>query len=201
MAVSWIPQRFSGGVLALDVTNTVVLRGDAARSFDRFDDVAEIGRFAEAATVQRAAELGSRPLAVADARAAAPKVVALREATDRLFRKAALHGGMDTDDLALLLSACAVGLTGQGGRIEVGKPMRGEPGRPIAFEAALSVSALSLLPPERLERIRICANCRWLFLDESRNRSRIWCDMSVCGNRRKAQRHYRRRKIVDDADA
>lgn len=201
MTVSWTPHRFSGGVLALDVTNTVVLRGDAARSFDRFDDVTEIGRFAEVATVQRAAELGSRRLAVADPRAAAPKVLKLREATDRLFRRGALHGGADTDDLASFLSACADGLVGHGERIGNGRPMPGEAGGPIAFEAALSVSALSLLPPARSERIRICANCRWLFLDESRNRSRIWCDMSVCGNRRKAQRHYRRRKIVEDADA
>jgi predicted RNA-binding Zn ribbon-like protein len=79
--------------------------------------------------------------------------------------------------------------------------MPGEPGAPVAFEAALSVSALSLLPPARSERIRVCANCRWLFLDESRNRSRIWCDMTVCGNRQKAQRHYRRRKIEEDAHA
>ena len=201
MAVSWIPHRFSGGVLALDVANTVVLRGDAARSFDRFDDVAEIGRFAEAATIQRTPELGSRRLAVADTRAAVPKVLAIREATDRLFRRGALHGGVDTDDLAAFLSACAAGLAGHGGRIGKGGPMPGEPGAPIAFEAALSVSALSLLPPARAERIRICANCRWLFLDESRNRSRIWCDMTVCGNRQKAQRHYRRRKVLEDADA
>lgn len=201
MAVSWIPHRFSGGVLALDVTNTVVLRGDAARSFDRFGDVAEIGRFAEAATFQRAAELGSRRLAVADAQAAAPKVLALREATDRLFRRGVLHGGIDTGDLTAFLSACADGLAGHDERIGTGKRMPGEPGAPIAFEAALSVSALSLLPPARAERIRICANCRWLFLDESRNRSRIWCDMSVCGNRRKAQRHYRRRKVLEDAHA
>ncbi|MFI0848811.1 CGNR zinc finger domain-containing protein [Mesorhizobium sp. IMUNJ 23232] len=201
MAVSWIPHRFSGGVLALDVANTVVLRGDTARSFDRFDDVGEIGRFAEAATVQRAAELGSRSLAVADPRAIAPKVLVLREATDRLFRRGVLHGGVETDDLASFLSACADGLAGHGGRIGTGRPMPGEPGQPIAFEAALSVSALSLLPPARAERIRICANCRWLFLDESRNRSRIWCDMTVCGNRRKAQRHYRRRKVLEDADA
>ena len=199
MAVSWTPHRFSGGVLALDVTNTVVLRGDAARSFDRFEDIAEIVRFAEAATFQRAAELGSHRLTVADPRAAAPKVLAMREATDRLFRNGTLHGGIDTGDLATFLSACADGLAGHGGRIGKGKPMPGDQGAPIAFEAALSVSALSLLPPARSERIRICANCRWLFLDESRNRSRIWCDMTVCGNRQKAQRHYRRRKIVEDA--
>ena len=55
-------------------------------------------------------------------------------------------------------------------------------------------SAAELLTDDRLSRIRECAagNCAWLFLDTSRNRSRRWCDMTVCGNREKAQRHYRR---------
>jgi len=40
--------------------------------------------------------------------------------------------------------------------------------------------------------------CRWLFLDRSKNHSRRWCDMRVCGNRSKAQRFYaqfRRKQI------
>jgi len=59
------------------------------------------------------------------------------------------------------------------------------------------MSALSLLQPERLSRLRICANCGWLFVDRSRNASRIWCDMAVCGNRRKAARHYSRLKETE----
>jgi predicted RNA-binding Zn ribbon-like protein len=50
-------------------------------------------------------------------------------------------------------------------------------------------------------RVRVCAadNCAWLFLDKSRNRTRQRCDMSVCGNRAKARRHYRRSKAVSTA--
>jgi predicted RNA-binding Zn ribbon-like protein len=44
------------------------------------------------------------------------------------------------------------------------------------------------------ERMKICGNCGWLFIDRSKNRSRAWCDMAVCGNRTKANRHYRRKK-------
>ena len=54
--------------------------------------------------------------------------------------------------------------------------------------------ALSLVSSQEWRKVRICANCNWLFVDRSRNASRLWCDMSVCGNRRKAQRHYERRK-------
>ena len=56
--------------------------------------------------------------------------------------------------------------------------------------------AASLLASERLGRVRVCASaeCTKLFVDESRNGSRRWCDMSSCGNRMKARRHYERTK-------
>ena len=43
-------------------------------------------------------------------------------------------------------------------------------------------------------RMKACPadNCREAFYDHSRNRSRTWCEMSICGNRAKA-RTYRRR--------
>ena len=62
MTVSWTKHRFSGGLLILDATNTVVLRGDRLRSFDRFEDRAEMARFADAAAGFRSAELGGRRL-------------------------------------------------------------------------------------------------------------------------------------------
>jgi predicted RNA-binding Zn ribbon-like protein len=47
-------------------------------------------------------------------------------------------------------------------------------------------------------RVRRCAGtrCVLLFHDTSRNRSRRWCDMAVCGNRAKAATHYRRHRTV-----
>jgi predicted RNA-binding Zn ribbon-like protein len=44
-------------------------------------------------------------------------------------------------------------------------------------------------------RLKVCADhgCRWAFYDRSKNRSRSWCNMAVCGNRAKA-REYRRRQ-------
>jgi len=43
-------------------------------------------------------------------------------------------------------------------------------------------------------RIKACRadDCRWAYVDHSRNRSRQWCDMSVCGNRAKARRYRSR---------
>ncbi len=58
----------------------------------------------------------------------------------------------------------------------------------------IAASAAELLTSWQLDKVRICEapDCAWLFLDQSRNRSRRWCDMKVCGNRQKARRHYRR---------
>lgn len=43
-------------------------------------------------------------------------------------------------------------------------------------------------------RTKVCARdtCRWAFYDGSRNRSRRWCSMEVCGNREKS-RNFRDR--------
>jgi predicted RNA-binding Zn ribbon-like protein len=55
---------------------------------------------------------------------------------------------------------------------------------------ALSLSASDLMISEAVDGVRACANqeCRWLFLDTSKNHTRRWCDMKVCGNRMKARR-------------
>jgi predicted RNA-binding Zn ribbon-like protein len=43
-------------------------------------------------------------------------------------------------------------------------------------------------------RVKACRadDCQWAFYDRSRNRSGVWCEMAVCGNREKV-RAYRNR--------
>lgn len=45
-------------------------------------------------------------------------------------------------------------------------------------------------------RLKACRRetCRWAFYDQSKNRSRSWCAMSVCGNRVKAQTYRERQR-------
>jgi predicted RNA-binding Zn ribbon-like protein len=54
----------------------------------------------------------------------------------------------------------------------------------------LANAASELLLSDSMEKVRACDNpeCRWLFLDTSKNHTRRWCDMKVCGNRMKARR-------------
>lgn len=61
----------------------------------------------------------------------------------------------------------------------------------------LADSASELLLSEDMQKVRACHNaeCRWLFLDTSKNRTRRWCDMKVCGNRMKARRFKAQHKV------
>ncbi|GAA2818912.1 CGNR zinc finger domain-containing protein [Saccharopolyspora taberi] len=51
------------------------------------------------------------------------------------------------------------------------------------------VAAIHLVHTGHWDRIKICPadDCLWAFYDRSRNRSRTWCSMRVCGNREKAR--------------
>jgi len=60
----------------------------------------------------------------------------------------------------------------------------------------LSQAASQLMMSDAMDRIRACGveTCRWLFLDTSKNHTRRWCNMRVCGNRMKARRFHARRE-------
>jgi predicted RNA-binding Zn ribbon-like protein len=58
----------------------------------------------------------------------------------------------------------------------------------------LALQTSMLLTSDAMSRVRACGSetCRWLFLDTSKNHTRRWCDMKVCGNRMKARRYQAR---------
>lgn len=49
------------------------------------------------------------------------------------------------------------------------------------------------------DRLKACAaeDCQWAFYDSSRNHSRTWCSMEVCGNRAKTRAYRARRTPVE----
>jgi predicted RNA-binding Zn ribbon-like protein len=69
-----------------------------------------------------------------------------------------------------------------------------ESNRPQRILWSVAHSAVDLLTSEWLDRVGVCDEdtCGWLFIDESRNRSRRWCDMKDCGNRAKVRRYRAR---------
>jgi predicted RNA-binding Zn ribbon-like protein len=58
----------------------------------------------------------------------------------------------------------------------------------------VAVSAVLLLTSPDIRRLKQCQGptCGWVFLDDSRNQSRRWCDSRECGNRERVRAHYQR---------
>jgi predicted RNA-binding Zn ribbon-like protein len=63
------------------------------------------------------------------------------------------------------------------------------------FEARLLLAIERLQSHNAWPRLKACTvdDCQWAFYDTTRNHSRTWCSMDVCGNREKTRR-YRQRK-------
>ncbi len=76
------------------------------------------------------------------------------------------------------------------------------PERPDTLLGPVVLAAARLLSSAgTLAFVRRCAHptCRRFFVDRSRNRSRRWCDMRICGNRVKVREHYRRNRPANAA--
>jgi predicted RNA-binding Zn ribbon-like protein len=65
--------------------------------------------------------------------------------------------------------------------------------RPDSMLRPIGLAALDLLRGSQLSRLKKCAGCPWLFLDQSKNLSRRWCVMSICGTDEKIRRYVSRR--------
>jgi hypothetical protein len=97
-------------------------------------------------------------------------------------------GGVD-DDLDRLLTGLPLRLSLAGPElVPVHDGVRGGLARVAA--AVMACAADGTWP--RLKACRV-TDCRWAFLDTSKNRSRTWCSMRMCGNRTKT-RAYRARQ-------
>ncbi|MET1131938.1 MAG: ABATE domain-containing protein [Aeromicrobium sp.] len=57
----------------------------------------------------------------------------------------------------------------------------------------VAAAAQALLAGDDLGRLKRCGRCPWLFLDQSKNLSRRWCDMNDCGRAEKIERYVARR--------
>jgi predicted RNA-binding Zn ribbon-like protein len=154
-----------------------------------------------------------------EAREALARIVRLREAVYRIFSAVAREEYPEEADLRLLHAELGealvhlrlVGSTAAAGAADSAAAPAGGPRFEWAWAGMeddlvsllwpVARSAASLLTSSRLDRVRECAGhpCGWLFLDQSKNASRRWCDMADCGNRAKARR-YRERKKAEGED-
>jgi predicted RNA-binding Zn ribbon-like protein len=195
---------FSGGVLCLDFANTVSDRPEPrpVEHLNRYADLVSWGRQVGVLADDRARRLLDAAVRHPDqAEAVLARAVALREAIYRIFLAVANDLAPAKGDLAALNDALADALS----RARVvpggGGFAWGWADDMAALDSMLwpvARSAADLLTSGDLGVVRVCpgSDCRWLFADRSRNGSRRWCDMKVCGNRAKARRFQQRKRAT-----
>jgi len=191
----------TGGALCLDFANTL---GDRPRSTQEhlgsYEDLLRFGREAEILPAADLDELdGLTKEHPRKARTAFKRAIEIRETLYRIFSGLACNREPRAEDIQALNSELRRALRQLEVRAQDGAFDWVWAGPVDAFDRPLWPvirSAAELLASADVGSIRECASetCSWLFVDRSRTRRRRWCDMSTCGNRAKARRHYQRRK-------
>ena len=186
-----------GGTPALDLANTfdgprdAPITGDFLRDYDELVAWAVHAGVIDAAVAARLAAGGGDGARAARVFA---RVADLRAAIDAAFRAIANGGRPPDAALAAILTAEADALAhGRLARVAGGFELTWDGAEPERVLWPLAHDAGELLRHGQLERIKVCVECRWMFLDASRNHSRRWCSMNECGGRLKMQRYRARR--------
>ena len=205
-ANAYTPEQFDwvGGHVAVDFANTVgdLTSGVPKPYLHSYDDLLDWCQKADLI-----GPVGRRNLSAGNARAKAAAFQesrALHDSLWTLFEAATRRSPLPQralDHLKALvhktaawrrISACSD--EDEGRRISCGWDFKGAP--PVALLGPIVWRAVELLESGPLDRIKECGadDCRWLFLDTSKNRSRQWCSMDNCGNRSKVRRFRDRQK-------
>ncbi|MBD0328163.1 MAG: ABATE domain-containing protein [Pyrinomonadaceae bacterium] len=194
-----------GGSLCLDFTNTVGGRRGSEVVQEKLNSYADLiawsghaGLLTDTEARRLMRQAAQSPV---EANEVLERAIALREALYRIFTAQVHNAAPKPADLALLNAELSNALA----RSEITVTEAGftwdwsdQRNRLDRVLWPIVRSAADLLTSGDLDRVRECAGdaCGWLFVDTSKNHSRRWCDMSDCGNRAKARRHYARARAA-----
>lgn len=171
-----------GGAPALDFANLVSYRG-TQRAHDWLDPVTNVERWAEAAGIQAA------PGTDIDA------LLDLRELLARVFLVIADGHTPASSDIDRIGTLAANASARRRLRFPEGSDAATWTDADLSLLDELVLDATAILTStETLRKVSVCNECRWLYLDTTRNRSRRWCDPADCGNRTRQRRHYHRNR-------
>jgi predicted RNA-binding Zn ribbon-like protein len=196
--------KFVGGRLCLDFINTVGGRADSGAvlrdKLGGYNDLLEWGRLAGVAKQTEVRQLARRAAShPRDAKAALTRAILLRESLYRVFQSVAEGRRLRSTDLDILSRELQIARAHQRLAHASGAIVWTWDDDDTTLDRILwpiPLSAANVLTSADLSRLRQCegAECGWMFLDTSRNRSRHWCDMKDCGNRAKVRR-FRTRQL------
>jgi predicted RNA-binding Zn ribbon-like protein len=130
------------------------------------------------------------------------EAIALREAIYRIASARAQAAEPPRSDLSVVKTACAraiaaASLEPREAGFQWVWPL--DPPVPETVLGPVALAAAGLLRDGDPRRLKQCQgeHCGWLFFDMTKNNSRRWCDMAVCGNRAKSRRHRTRQRSPD----
>jgi predicted RNA-binding Zn ribbon-like protein len=190
-----------GSDLALDFTNTSSGRASAFHQehFTRADDIIGWASLARILTPSDGSRLRS---AVQDDRLAAQlleRTLALREtlyAIGAALAQRQSPGPCEVKELTRVHAECVgrAQLVAHNSAFVWAWDPQEAPVETVL--GPITLSALALLTNADLSRIKQCGgdHCGWLFFDTTKNKSRRWCEMEVCGNRAKQKRYQKKQK-------
>jgi hypothetical protein len=81
-----------------------------------------------------------------------------------------------------------------------GASVRYDPAPEAAFAGRILAAVVRSVEDGTFFRLKACPDCRWVFYDKSRSRTRVWCGMyageggRACGTISKVRRYRQRRK-------
>jgi predicted RNA-binding Zn ribbon-like protein len=198
--------KLRGGVVCLDFVNTVGSRlTDRPREYlGSYEDLLGWARQSGLLAPEETEGLSRQSaLDPEGARETLSRALALREAIHRVISRAIAGESQDESDLSVLNRELSVALSHlrvmpSGGAYGWDWDLSGDDGVALLDSPLWPVaqSAAELLTSPKLGRVKVCAGegCGWVFLDESRNNSRRWCDSRDCGNRERVRRHLARKR-------
>jgi len=186
-------------VLCINFVNTVSWRGKPKPNehLTNIESWLDWAKEEGLASVEAIEELASR--GVEESEAAFERAIQFREALYNFLKAFGSSEDPGAKDRLLVQEVLARAM----GRLKLSESKGGwafelNPGS-ADWEALLcpcALSAAQLVAGPWSSRLRVCSRdeCLWLFMDNTKNRSRKWCDMTTCGNVVKARRSYARKK-------
>lgn len=171
-----------GGAPALDFANLVSYRG-TDREHDWLVPASNAAAWVQAADLQ--VQAGGD---VAEMRR-------LREVVARIFLALADGRTPPSDDIDTIGDLAATAWADRRLRFDDGAAAARWVDTAPSLISSVAINAAALVTSgETVRRIAACRECRWVFLDTTRNHSRAWCHPADCGNRARQRRHYQRRR-------
>jgi predicted RNA-binding Zn ribbon-like protein len=183
-----------GGNPALDFVNTIH-DWTVHEPRDYLTEIADALRFGAVAGLLSSSE--ARRLNALPARQELRRLRELRSRLERILRATVIHRAPLSADLEALAREsvdAARAMRLRRAKHQLVREIDSATAGIALLRWRLVEAAIVLLTSSRLSDLKTCPSCGWFFLDTSKNRSRRWCSMAMCGSSAKARRYYWRTK-------